>query len=52
MTVQIDKQQIIAKLTELGHQDKAAQADNDLPDQVDSERHAGPWTSSGSTSPT
>ena len=39
--MQIDKQQIIAKLTVLGHQDKAAQADNDLPDQVDTDQHAG-----------
>ena len=39
--MQIDKQQIIAKLTELGQQDKATQADQELPDQVDTDQHAG-----------
>jgi hypothetical protein len=39
--MQIDKQQIIAKLTQLGQQDKAAQAENELPDQVDTDQHAG-----------
>jgi hypothetical protein len=41
MAMQIDKQQIIAKLTELGHQDAAAQADQALPDPVDTDHHAG-----------
>ncbi len=39
--MQIDKQQIIAKLTELGQQDRAAQVDQELPDQVDTDQHAG-----------
>lgn len=39
--MQIDKQQIIAKLTELGQQDKASQADQELPEQVDTDQHAG-----------
>ena len=39
--MQIDKQEIIAKLTELGQPDKAAQADEELPEQVDTDQHAG-----------
>ena len=38
--MQIDKQQIITKLTELGQQDKATRADQELPDQVDTDQHA------------
>ena len=40
--MQIDKQQIIAKLTSLGQHDKATQAKQELPDQVDTDQHAGP----------
>jgi hypothetical protein len=39
--VQIDKQQIIQFLISRGQQDKAAQAESELPDQVDPESHAG-----------
>ncbi|RCK68145.1 hypothetical protein DT076_17300 [Desertihabitans brevis] len=39
--MQIDKQQIIDKLKEMGHQDKAGQAESELPDQVDTDRDAG-----------
>lgn len=38
--MQIDKQQIITKLTELGQHDKATQAEQQLPDQVDTNEHA------------
>ena len=38
--MQIDKQQIIAKLTDLGQHDKATQAEQQLPDQVDTDEHA------------
>jgi hypothetical protein len=39
--MQIDKQQIIAKLIELGQHDKASQAEQELPDRVDTDEHAG-----------
>ncbi|WP_114559024.1 hypothetical protein [Desertihabitans aurantiacus] len=39
--MQIDKQQIIDKLKEMGQQDKAGQAESELPDQVDTDRDAG-----------
>jgi hypothetical protein len=38
--MQIDKQQIIAKLTGLGQNDQATQAEQELPDQVDTDQHA------------
>jgi hypothetical protein len=38
--MQIDKQQIIAKLTGLGQNDQATQAGQELPDQVDTDQHA------------
>ena len=38
--MQIDKQQIIAKLVELGQHDKATQAEQQLPDRVDTDQHA------------
>jgi len=38
--MQIDKQQIITKLIELGQRDKATQAQQQLPDQVDTDQHA------------
>ncbi|MCW2868344.1 MAG: hypothetical protein JWR20_2532 [Marmoricola sp.] len=39
--MQIDKNQIIELLKSRGEQDKAAQAESELPDQVDPEQHAG-----------
>lgn len=39
--MQIDKQQIISLLTSRGEQDKAAQADSELPEQVDTDQHSG-----------
>jgi hypothetical protein len=38
--MQIDKQQIIAQLIELGQHDKATQAEQELPDRVDTDQHA------------
>jgi len=38
--VQIDKSTIIEYLRSQGDQDKAQQADEQLPDQVDTERHS------------
>jgi len=40
MTMQIDKQQIIEFLKSRGEQDKAQQAEGQLPDQVDTDQHA------------
>jgi len=39
--MQIDKNQILELLRSQGDQDKAAQAESELPDQVDTEQHAG-----------
>jgi hypothetical protein len=39
--VQFDKAQIIELLRSQGQQDQAAQADGELPQQVDTEQHAG-----------
>lgn len=39
--MQIDKSQIIAWLTSRGEKDKASQVATDLPDQVDTDQHAG-----------
>ncbi len=39
--MQIDKQQIIEFLKSKGNNDQAQQADNELPDQVDTAQHAG-----------
>ena len=39
--MQIDKSQIISLLQSRGDHDKAAQAESDLPDQVDPEADAG-----------
>ncbi len=39
--MQIDKQQIISMLQGLGQQDKAGAAKAELPDQVDTDAHAG-----------
>ena len=39
--MQIPKEQILELLRSRGEQDKAAQADGELPDQVDTEKHAG-----------
>jgi nanoRNase/pAp phosphatase (c-di-AMP/oligoRNAs hydrolase) len=39
--VQIDKQQILELLRSQGQQDQAQQADSELPDQVDTDQHAG-----------
>lgn len=38
--MQIDKQQILEILRSRGDQDQAQQAEQDLPDQVDTEQHA------------
>jgi hypothetical protein len=38
--MQIDKEQIITKLTEFGQQDKATQSEQQLPDRVDTDQHA------------
>ena len=39
--MQINKDTIVNLLKERGHHDKAKQADDELPDQVDSDKHAG-----------
>ncbi|MEO6998458.1 MAG: hypothetical protein ABI112_10275 [Terracoccus sp.] len=39
--MQIDKQQIIEFLKSKGNNEQAQQADNELPDQVDTDQHAG-----------
>ncbi|MGN7201579.1 hypothetical protein [Arthrobacter sp. SAFR-044] len=39
--MQIDKNQILELLRSQGDQDKAAQAESELPDQVDTEQHVG-----------
>jgi len=39
--MQIDKAQIISLLQQAGNHDKASQADSELPDQVDTDQHAG-----------
>lgn len=39
--MQIDKQQIIDLLKNRGDHDKAQQADQELPDQVDTDQHSG-----------
>jgi hypothetical protein len=39
--MQIPKEQILEFLRSRGEDDKAAQADGELPDQVDTEQHAG-----------
>lgn len=39
--VQIDKSQLLDLLRSQGNHDQAAQADNQLPDTVDTEQHAG-----------
>ncbi len=39
--MQIDKAQILELLRNSGDQGKAEQADQELPDQVDTEQHAG-----------
>ena len=39
--MQIDKSQILDMLKSQGQQDKAAQADSELPQQVDTDQHAG-----------
>lgn len=39
--MQIDKNQILERLRSQGEQDKASQAESELPDQVDTEQHAG-----------
>jgi len=39
--MQIPKDQILELLRSRGQDDKAAQADSELPDQVDTEQHAG-----------
>jgi hypothetical protein len=39
--MQIDKSQIIELLKKRGDQDKAAQAESDLPDKVDPDRDSG-----------
>lgn len=38
--MQIDKQQIVDMLKNRGDQDKADQAQSDLPDQVDTDEHS------------
>jgi hypothetical protein len=38
--MQIDKDTIISFLKEQGHQDKAQQASDQLPDKVDTDQHA------------
>jgi hypothetical protein len=38
--VEIDKNTIVSMLRERGDDDKAGQAERELPDQVDTERHA------------
>lgn len=39
--MQIDKAQILELLTSQGNHDQAQQAEGELPDQVDTEQHAG-----------
>jgi len=39
--MQIPKDQILDLLRSRGQEDKATQADSELPDQVDTEQHAG-----------
>ena len=39
--MEIPKEKILELLRSRGEQDKAAQADGELPDQVDTEKHAG-----------
>ena len=39
--MQVDKQQIIQFLMSRGQQDKASQAESELPDQVDTDAHQG-----------
>lgn len=39
--MQIDKQQILSLLKQQGHDDKANQAEKELPDQVDTDQHSG-----------
>ena len=39
--MQIPKEQILELLRSRGEDDKAGQADSELPDQVDTEQHAG-----------
>ncbi|HKS01108.1 MAG TPA: hypothetical protein VJS86_05470 [Arthrobacter sp.] len=39
--MQIDKSQILEFLRSQGDNDKAARADTELPDQVDTDQHAG-----------
>jgi hypothetical protein len=39
--MQIDKQQIVDMLRERGEHDRANQAEQELPDQVDHEEHGG-----------
>ena len=39
--MQIDKNQILELLRSQGDHEKASQADKELPDQVDTEQHAG-----------
>jgi hypothetical protein len=39
--MQIPKDQLLELLRSRGEDDKAAQADSELPDQVDTEQHAG-----------
>lgn len=39
--MQIDKNQILELLRSRGDNDKAAQAETELPDQVDTDKHAG-----------
>ena len=39
--MQIPKEQILDLLRSRGQDDKASQADSELPDQVDTEQHAG-----------
>jgi hypothetical protein len=39
--VQIDKNQILELLQSQGQQDKVGQAQTELPDQVDTDQHAG-----------
>ena len=39
--MQIPKEQILELLRSRGQEDKASQADSELPDQVDTDQHAG-----------
>jgi hypothetical protein len=40
-SLQLDKSMILDLLRERGQQDQAAQADQELPEQVDTDQHAG-----------